>query len=175
MKEQVTEFKRNKQLQIYIITLSDRASAGDYDDKSGPTLKDLVDKFFTERKWKYKTRLQLIPDEPDQLRTLLNKVKTEEFDILFTTGGTGVGTRDITVDVVKTVLDKEIPGIMEMIRHKFGSEKPNALLSRSVAGVMGQTIVYTLPGSVGAVKDYMSEISKTLEHLLYMVNNIDTH
>ena len=61
-------------------------------------------------------------------------------DVVFTTGGTGIGPRDFTPDVVIDLLDKEIPGIMESIRLKYGAEKPNALLSRGVAGVMGETL-----------------------------------
>ena len=98
-----------------------------------------------------------------------------DFDIIFTTGGTGIGPRDITPEVVKPLLDKEIPGIMESIRIKYGMEKPNALLSRSIAGVMKKSLIYTLPGSVRAVNDYMSEILKTLEHLIYMQRGIDAH
>jgi molybdenum cofactor synthesis domain-containing protein len=95
--------------------------------------------------------------------------------LVITTGGTGVGPRDITPEVVKELLDKEIPGIMEMIRMKYGAEKPNALLSRGVAGLMGNAFVYTLPGSVKAVNEYMSEITKTLKHLYLMRMGIDSH
>ncbi|HPV56251.1 MAG TPA: hypothetical protein PKW61_03920, partial [Tenuifilaceae bacterium] len=73
------------------------------------------------------------------------------------------------------MLDKEIPGIMEMIRLKYGAEKPNALLSRGVAGLMGKTFVYTLPGSVKAVREYMAEIVKTQKHLFLMLMGIDSH
>ncbi len=64
---------------------------------------------------------------------------------------------------------------MEMIRVRYGAEKPNALLSRGVAGLMGSVIVYTLPGSVKAVNEYMNEIVKTMEHLVYMLNGLDAH
>ncbi len=73
------------------------------------------------------------------------------------------------------MLDKEIPGIMEMIRVKYGANKPNALLSRGVAGLMSESLVYTLPGSVKAVNEYMEEILKTLEHLIYMRHGLDVH
>jgi molybdopterin biosynthesis enzyme MoaB len=73
------------------------------------------------------------------------------------------------------MLDKQIPGIMELIRVKYGLKKPNALLSRGVAGTMGKTIVYTLPGSLKAVSEYMSEITKTMEHTFYMLHGIDPH
>jgi molybdopterin biosynthesis enzyme MoaB len=64
---------------------------------------------------------------------------------------------------------------MESIRGKYGQDKPNALLSRSVAAVTGKTLIYTLPGSPKAVNEYMKEILKTIEHLIYMLNDIDTH
>ena len=95
--------------------------------------------------------------------------------MIFTTGGTGIGPRDFTPEVVKTVMDKEIPGIMELIRIKYGQEKPNALLSRGVAGVMGNSLIYSLPGSVKAVNEYMSEITKTLQHLIFMLFGLDVH
>ena len=95
--------------------------------------------------------------------------------MIFTTGGTGVGPRDITPDVVTELCDKFIPGIMDHIRLKFGADKPNALLSRSVAGVAGSTLIYTLPGSVRAVQEYMQEILKTLEHLILTLHGLDDH
>ena len=78
-------------------------------------------------------------------------------------------------DTVCGVLDKQLPGIMELIRVKYGMDNPNALLSRAVAGTMGETIVYTLPGSVRAVTEYMTEIVKTMEHGLFMLHGIDKH
>ena len=93
----------------------------------------------------------------------------------FTTGGTGIGERDITVETVSGLLDKQLPGIMELIRVKYGMENPNALLSRGVAGVMGKTLVYTLPGSVRAVTEYLREITKTMDHSLFMLHGIDKH
>jgi molybdopterin biosynthesis enzyme MoaB len=73
------------------------------------------------------------------------------------------------------MLTKEMPGIMDMIRVKYGAANAGALLSRAVAGVKGKTVVYTLPGSVKAVNEYMSEISKTLEHTFYMLYGTDRH
>jgi len=96
-------------------------------------------------------------------------------DLIITTGGTGIGPRDITPEVVKPLLTKEIPGIMEQIRVKYGTKNPRALLSRGVAGAMGNTLIYTLPGSVKAVHEYMAEIVKTMEHTFYMLYGIDKH
>jgi molybdopterin adenylyltransferase len=117
----------------------------------------------------------LIPDNTDQFKKLLCEEKEEKTDLVFTTGGTGISPKDITPDVVKPLLDKEIPGIMELIRTKYGTNKPNALASRSVAGVMNQSLVFTLPGSVKAVNEYMIEILPTLNHLVMMLHGLDQH
>ncbi|MBI4944989.1 MAG: MOSC domain-containing protein [Bacteroidetes bacterium] len=160
---------------IHVITLSDRAYRGEYEDKSGPEIMALAEKYFKNLNWKYSIRKTIIPDDAENLFVLMDKLLKEKSDIVFTTGGTGIGPRDITVDTVRKLGLKEIPGIMEMIRVKYGQNNPNALLSRSVAGVIGDTLIYTLPGSVKAVKEYMPEIFKTMEHLIYMLKGIDKH
>jgi len=164
-----------KDLKISIITLSDRASRGEYADKSGVLIQQMVSDYFSRLGWNFTTSYLIIPDDAVLLKQEMQKAKVKKTDIVITTGGTGIGQRDITVDTVKPLLDKEIPGIMEMIRIKFGAKIPNALLSRSVAGVMNETLVYTLPGSSKAVKEYMEEIFRTLEHLIYMLHGIDVH
>jgi len=169
------EFVSKKIINIQIITLSDRASAGEYQDLSGPEIQNTLNGFFHEKKWKYNSVIQLIPDDPQQLETLFNLAKENSVDIIITTGGTGIGPRDFTPDVAKKVIDKEIPGIMENIRVKYGQIHPNALLSRSIAGVMGNTQLYCLPGSVKAVKEYMVEILKTIEHLIFMLHGVEVH
>lgn len=160
---------------VQIITLSDRAFAGEYEDRSGPRIIELVTEFFRLQKIKVEIEHTIMPDDPEALRVLLDRAEDELIDIVVTTGGTGIGPRDFTPDVVMDMIDKEIPGIMEAIRLKFGVEKPNALLSRGVAGVLGNTLVYTLPGSVKAVNEYMEEIFKTLKHLIYMLHGLDAH
>ncbi|MDP4280893.1 MAG: molybdopterin-binding protein [Bacteroidota bacterium] len=164
-----------KTYKIRVITLSDRASKGVYEDKSGPELIRLINDFFSKNGLHCKTTLDLIPDDPGQLEKQVKDCKYDGTDILFTTGGTGIGPRDITPEVIRLLLDKEIPGIMEMIRIKYGSEKPQVLLSRSIAGTIGSTIVFTLPGSMKAVGEYFEEISKNLIHAIYMIHSLDNH
>ena len=171
--DQVNYFPRV--YKVLVITLSDRASRGEYSDRSGPRIEQLLASFFDNMKWAYAVERKLIPDDAAALKALLEEAKLAETDIVITTGGTGIGPRDITPDVVKSLLDKEIPGVMELIRFKYGSLKPNALLSRAVAGVMKRTLVYTLPGSVKAVEEYMTEITPTLRHSIYMLHNLDAH
>lgn len=169
------QFKSSRKLSIQVITLSDRASKGVYADLSGPEIVQFLETYFNEKNWQFSINSLIIPDDAERLEKELLKAKKNKIDILFTTGGTGIGPRDFTPEVMKKVLEKEIPGIMENIRLKFGQKVPNALLSRGTAGVMGETQVYSLPGSVKAVREYMGEILKTLEHLIYMLHGIDTH
>jgi molybdopterin adenylyltransferase len=164
-----------KVFDIRIITLSDRASKGEYQDLSGVEIRNLMTEFMEEKKRKHTITNQVIPDEKDILETSIRRYILEKPDIIFTTGGTGISPRDITPDVVRPMLDKEIPGLMEFIRLKYGADNPGALISRSLAGIIGKTLVYCLPGSVKGVKEYLAEIQKTLFHSIYMLNELDMH
>ncbi|MGD9992525.1 MAG: molybdenum cofactor biosynthesis protein B [Salinivirgaceae bacterium] len=158
-----------------VVTLSDRAHRGIYEDKSGPLIVEELNRFFDKANKKVAIKHTIIPDNADELGLILEECKIGKTDLLITTGGTGIGKRDITVETVRMHMDKEIPGIMDMIRLKYGAEKPNALLSRSIAGTMNQTLFYTLPGSPKACEEYLSEIFKTLDHLFYMIHGFDVH
>lgn len=159
-------------LRVTIITLSDRASRGDYPDRSGPAIAACLQETLAPRHWGLALDSVILPDEGDRLREVLLQT---EADVIFTTGGTGIGPRDVTPDVVRALLDKEIPGLMEFIRVKYGADIPSALLSRAVAGVRGRTLIFTLPGSVKAVQEYMTEILKVLEHSLMMLWDVEVH
>ncbi len=163
-----------KIFQIHIITLSDRASEGEYEDMSGPAIRESLEILFSMKGYKYEIYNHIIADSRRKLKNLLEKLFNTA-DLIITTGGTGIGPRDITVDTVKPFLDKEIPGIMDLVRMKYGMEKPNAVISRSIAGVRKKTLVFCLPGSPGACKEYMTEINKLLIHLYMMLYSIDSH
>ncbi len=162
-------------IRIAVITLSDRAYQGVYEDRSGPAVVRLLEEFFSGQGRPVHFDTRLIPDDAVQLESAVLKYAEEEVDFIVTAGGTGIGFRDVTPDVVKKLIDKEIPGIMELIRYKYGSVHPNALLSRGVAGLIGKSFIYTLPGSVKAVGEYLAEITPTMEHSLRMVNDVDFH
>ena len=159
----------------FIITLSDRASIGVYDDISGKVLEDILQKFFTENNQVITMQRIVIEDDAEKLKQLLLSQIALQTNFIITTGGTGIGPRDITPDVVKPLLSKEIPGIMELIRVKYGVQFPSAALSRSIAGAANKTLIYCLPGSPKAVKEYMEEIIKTLLHCYKMLNGSDEH
>jgi molybdenum cofactor synthesis domain-containing protein len=162
-------------LQVLIITLSDRAFAQEYQDKSGAIAREMLNKFFSGKRWHVQLRSVLMPDDAIQLQQQLERAAKQNVDIVFTLGGTGVGIRDITPDVVTQFCDKIVSGVMENIRLKYGAQNPAALLSRSVFGTKQKMQIYALPGSVKAVQEYLEEILKTLEHVIFMLHSIDIH
>ena len=163
-----------ERFEVLIITLSDRACRGEYRDLSGPRIKEVLESFFTSQNWDSVITIKVIPDEREILYKLV-KDAGDSSNLIITTGGTGIGPRDITIETIRPLLEKEIPGVMEFIRVKYGMEKPNALLSRGIAGTLGKSLIYTLPGSLKAVNEYMSEIVKTLKHTVLMQYGIDIH
>ena len=162
-------------LRILVVTLSDRASAGEYEDRSGSRARQLLEKFFAGKRWHIQIETALLPDDADRLKSALAGAIRSGIDAIFTLGSTGIGPRDIAPETVAPLCDRMIPGIMESIRTKSGAAHPAALLSRSIAGIAGKTQLYTLPGSVRAVEEYLNEILKTFEHALYMLHGIDAH
>jgi molybdenum cofactor synthesis domain-containing protein len=164
-----------KTFNLKVITLSDRASAGFYPDRSGKLVREEMEKWFLQRQLDFSLEHKVLPDDRDAFSDVLENAISESSDIVITTGSTGMGTRDIAPETAIQYFDKEIPGIMEFIRVKYGMVNPNALLSRSVAGSKGKTVIFVLPGSTKAVKEYMEEILKSLWHIILMVNDIDSH
>jgi molybdopterin adenylyltransferase len=160
---------------LKVITLSDRASGGFYPDRSGPMILEEMGKWFEGKKLKYVASPVILPDDREAFSRELENAIEEQVDFIFTTGSTGLGSRDIAPDVVLQHLDRQIPGIMELIRVKHGMVNPNAALSRSMAGLAGKTVIFVLPGSTRAIKEYMEEILKSLWHMILMVNDIDSH
>jgi len=161
-----------RSLNISVITLSDRAYNHEYPDQSGPTAVNMIEDFFTQQDWKTTIDNIILPDEAERLTATLEQSINNKTDIIFTLGGTGVSPRDIAPETIIPLCDKIIPGIMENIRLKYGEKIPQALLSRSIAGIAQQTQIYALPGSVKAVREYLIEIFKTIEHTLYMMHGL---
>lgn len=166
---------RSHSFRLLVVCLSSRAFEGIYEDKSGPALTKKLSNFFEEQGLDYQIDFHLIPDNAEILEKLLLEAVAHSVDFVFTTGGTGVGTKDITIECVRKHLHKEIPGIMEHIRIKSAEKNMKALLSRSVAGCSKNSLVFTLPGSTNAIEEYCDEIFKNLMHLWFMLHNIDVH
>ena len=158
-----------------VITLSDRASRGEYDDLSGKLLRDKIISYFNQIGYPVSVEYELIGDDTKLLARLLDDQFNGSVDFIFTTGGTGIGPRDLTVPVVRKMIDFELPGIMDLVRVKYGMQNPAAVLSRSIAGVKDKKMIFCLPGSVKAVREYFSEIEKILLHASFMLHAIDKH
>ncbi len=163
-----------KVFKALIITLSDRASRGIYEDKSGPAVASVLQGYFDKIDWRLEIENVVIPDSEMRLRELL-KDALSATDLIITTGGTGIGPRDITPEIINDFIKKPIPGIIEMIRWKYGIEKPAALISRAVAGANDNTLLFAIPGSVRGATEYITEITKHLQHLFYMLHSIEMH
>ncbi len=168
-------YYRPKLFRVQIITLSDRASMGEYGDKSGEAILHEMENYLNDKFKYYQVQKVVIPDNPKDLHRVVNLALDDEADLIITTGGTGLGERDITPDVISKIIDKEIPGIMEHIRVKYGAKNPNALLSRSLAGIRKKTLIFTLPGSTRAAKEYLDEIFHILYHAVMMMHGVDMH
>ncbi|HZX10075.1 MAG TPA: MogA/MoaB family molybdenum cofactor biosynthesis protein [Acidobacteriota bacterium] len=145
-------------LKVAVITVSDRAYRGEYEDLSGPKIKQMIEESGIEAK----VSLILVPDERKAITEGL--VKNLDKDIILTTGGTGISPRDITPDVTRKVCDKEVPGISEYLRQESLKETKNAVFSRGFSGIKDKTIIINLPGSVKAVTLCTKLLVPVLEH-----------
>jgi molybdopterin adenylyltransferase len=164
-----------KNFKMKIITLSDRAFRGFYPDRSGPAIAEEMELWFEGKKLNHTAEQVILPDDPEAFSGELGRSIEENADLVFTTGSTGLGSRDMAPEVAVGHMERQIPGVMELIRVKHGMVNPNAALSRSVAGQAGRTLIFVLPGSTRAVEEYLEEIQKSLWHMILMVNDIDSH
>lgn len=160
---------------LKVITLSDRASSGFYSDRSGPVILEEMGGWFEKMKLKFTSSSVVVPDDRDAFSRELEDAIGDKTDLIITTGSTGLGSRDIAPEVAMHHMDIQIPGIMELIRVKHGMVNPNAALSRSLAGKAGNSLIFVLPGSTRAIREYMEEILKSLWHMILMLNDIDSH
>ena len=150
-------------MKVAVITISDRASRGDYADASGPEIEKDVRSRFADAE----VTRRVVPDEQPRILAALEDCAGADF--ILTTGGTGISPRDVTPEATRRFLDRELPGIAECLRARSLAETPAAMLSRGVAGLKGGTIVVNFPGSVSAVRLCMTVIGPIMEHALRMV------
>lgn len=142
-----------------VVISSDRCSKGLAVDKTGPWLLETLQGYGVKE-----PQYLLLPDEPDQMKAALEKFSLEGVDLVLTSGGTGLSPRDRTVEAVKSVIERELPGVMEAAR-SFGQKRtPYAMLSRGVAGQKGRTLIITLPGSSAGVRESMAALYPYLFH-----------
>ncbi|TGL75974.1 bifunctional molybdenum cofactor biosynthesis protein MoaC/MoaB [Leptospira jelokensis] len=142
-----------------ILVCSDSCFAGKKEDNSGKIISELLKEEGVEV-----LEIKIIPDEPDVIKETITNWTNENIDLIVTTGGTGLGPRDNTTDTIKPMLEKEIPGIAEVMR-SFGQDRtPFAMLSRSIAGSIGKSIIVSVPGSSNGAKESMTSILPAIFH-----------
>lgn len=153
---------RRAEFTFGVVTMSDKGSRGEREDTSGPYLKSML----SEKGYRF-AHYSIIPDNIDTIITTLTSLADEKnLALVVTTGGTGVAPTDVTPEAMNTVLDKEIPGIAELMRLESLKKTVHASLSRGKAGIRGNSLIINLPGSFKAVKENLEAILPVLDHAI---------
>lgn len=150
-----------------MITVSDRCSSGAAVDRSGP----LVVEQLADAGWD--TDVTVVPDEVSDITGAIRTAVDAGSRLVVTTGGTGIAARDVTPEATSTILERELPGIADAVRAVGVASLPQAMLSRGVAGVVGQSLVVNLAGSTGAVRDGVPVILQIADHVVSQLDGGD--
>jgi molybdenum cofactor synthesis domain-containing protein len=151
------------------VTVSNRAAAGIYQDRSGPVLVELLRAAGCAA-----VDGPLVIPDGDAVEAALRDAVAAGYDVVVTSGGTGLTPADLTPEMTRRVLDKEIPGIAEALRAAGAAAGvPAAILSRGLAGVANRTLIVNLPGSTGGVRDGLAVLAPVLEHAVSQINGGD--
>ena len=160
-------------IRVGIMTLSDRAYQGEYQDQSGPLIRQIIQ----ERLPGGQVHLEAVL--PDDFQTIKNGLikwcDDAQMDLILTTGGTGFTPRDVTPEATKAVIEREAPGLAEAMRAASLRVTPHAMLSRAVAGIRGRTLIVNLPGSPKAVRENLETILPALPHAIALLQEDPSH
>lgn len=151
---------------VGILTLSDKGSRGEREDRSGESIRELLEPgtFSVEA-------YDVIPDVLDTIvETLVEWTDARKLDLILTTGGTGVSPRDVTPEATRAVIEREVPGMAEAMRWASLQKTPHAVISRSVAGIRGRCLIVNLPGSPKAVRENLETILPALPHAIEKIH-----
>ena len=152
-------------INIGILTVSDKGSRGQRQDKSGEVIRQVVARLPGSV-----VKYDIVPDEADIIsRNLTDWADGGGVDIILTTGGTGLGQRDVTPEATLAVIERDVPGIAEAMRSKSLEKTPTAVLSRAVAGLRGRCLIINLPGSPKAVQECLEVVLPALPHAVQII------
>lgn len=157
-------------IQAGIITVSDKGSQGKREDLSGPAIAEMLAGAAIVIK-----HTIIIPDETDRIKeAIIDFADVRNLDLILTTGGTGVSPRDLTPDATLEVIDKQVPGMAEAMRHQSMLITPHAMISRAVAGIRGKCLIINLPGSPKSVKENLAVVLPSLKHAIEKIKGDDS-
>ncbi len=146
-------------MKVGILTVSDKGSRGEREDRSGPAVREIMEAMGAEA-----ARSLIIPDDREKISRILIDWSDEGLDLILTTGGTGFSPRDWTPEATKAVIEREAPGISEAIRRAGMEKTPAAMLSRAVSGIRKSTLIINLPGSEKGARESLEAVRETLPH-----------
>jgi molybdenum cofactor synthesis domain-containing protein len=154
-----------------VVTISDRCSAGQQVDTTGPAVAKLL-----AQEWPEETIGRgLVPDNEDAIATLLHELCHQEYELILTAGGTGLGPRDVTPEATRRVIEREVPGLAEAMRSLCAPAYSFAWLSRGMAGLRGASLIVNLPGSKRGAVESLTAILPLLPHALEVAAGGGTH
>nr|WP_315174174.1 bifunctional molybdenum cofactor biosynthesis protein MoaC/MoaB [uncultured Flavobacterium sp.] len=160
--------KERLDLSVAVIVCSDSVSAGKKEDRAGKVITDKVTNLGLKM-----SHYAIIPDEIGAIQTTINQLCEDKKDLILLTGGTGLSNRDVTPEAVLPLLDRRIPGIEEAIRSYGQQRTPYAMLSRSVVGFKGNTLIMALPGSTAGASESMDAVFPSVLHLFQLLNGFN--
>ena len=152
-----------------VLTVSDRVSAGARADASGDAAVEVL------RGRGLEVVRSAVPDDLERIKTSLRDLVEEGFELVVTTGGTGLAPRDVTPEATKQIIERDAPGLPELMRAAGRVKTPYAALSRGVAGIAGRTLVINLPGSTSAVRESLEAVTPLLDHALDVLAGSGEH
>jgi len=156
-------------ISVGIITISDRASAGDYDDLGGPALRKAAE----ESKWKVLSEA-VIPDDSRRIQETVRSFAGQGCGLILTTGGTGITARDVTPEAIRAIMRVELPGFGEVMRAESMKITPNSILSRSLAAIVDNALVIALPGKPSGALECLGFVKGAIPHGVALAQRVPT-
>ncbi len=157
------------QIVVGIVTISDRASAGEYKDFGGPALKEAAQK----ASWQVLSEA-IVPDDATRIQETIRSFSEQGCGLILTTGGTGVGPRDVTPEAIRAIMRVELPGFGEVMRAESMKITPNSILSRSLAAIVGDSLVIALPGKPSGALECLGFVQCAIPHGVALAQRVPT-